>query len=552
MSRVDHPGDVVIVGAGPVGCTAALLIADRGIPVTVLERRREAYPLPRAVHLDDEAVRILHHAGVSDAFLVQSRPASGLRLLDSDHRVVAEFPREPAASENGFPSANMFHQPDLEAVLLDRIDRHPLVTLQRGVEVSGIITDTSDAPHGDMYLQCRSVDTDTGFTLSSRFALGCDGANSTMRGLLGIDMQDLKFTERWLVIDINSEQRLDFWGGVDQICDPRRPATFMRVIDNRYRWEFQLRDGEDERDLIASPALGELLRPWTGRSDLAGLDVVRAATYTFRAALARRFQRGNVFLLGDAAHLTPPFIGQGLGAGLRDAANLSWKLADVLTGRADPDLLASYETERRPHARTLIKRAVMLGWAMSGGQDRAAQVRRVAVALAVKSPHVRRAIAKPVTPALNRGALDRSRVADRPFRVGSLIPNPIVQTRQGDRLRLDAVLNDDTVLLTSDPVDPDVVHRCRRAAIPVMRLRRVTDAATADPSGAAELLIEGDAGVFRHLLDRPGRAILVRPDRVIAATSRHGIPRPPWTRLTPPEQTAQPLPDCYAMERRVT
>jgi 3-(3-hydroxy-phenyl)propionate hydroxylase len=552
MSRVDHAGEVVIVGAGPVGCAAALLLADRGIAVTVLERRAEPHPLPRAVHLDDETVRILHRAGVSDAFLALSRPATGLRLLDSDHRVMAEFPREVAASANGFPFANMFHQPDLEAVLLDRIDRHPLVALQRGVEVFGAITDTGGAPHADVYLQCRSVDTAQPFTLSSRFVLGCDGANSTLRDLLGIDMQDLKFTERWLVIDINSEQRLDFWGGIDQICHPRRPATFMRVIDNRYRWEFQLRDGEDERDLIAPHALGEQLRPWTGRSDLAGLDIVRAATYTFRAALARRFRRGNVFLLGDAAHLTPPFIGQGLGAGLRDAANLSWKLAHVLTGRAHPDLLASYETERRPHARTLIKRAVMLGWAMSGGQDRAARVRRIALALAVKSPQIRRAIAKPVTPALTRGALDRNRFTDREFRVGSLIPNPIVRTSHGDRLRLDAVLGDDTVLLTSDPVERDVADRCRQAAIAVVRLRPATDTPATEPPGSTGLFIDGEAGVFRHLLDHPGRAILIRPDRVIAATSRHGIPRLPWTCPTPRGRTALPLSDRYAIDRRVT
>ena len=179
---------------------------------------------------------------------------------------------------------------------------------------------------------------------------------------------------------------------MEQVCDPARAATFMQVTGDRYRWEFRLRDGEDEAGLITPAALGQLLRPWTGRSDLDGLQIIRSATYTFRARMASRFQAGRVFLLGDAAHLTPPFIGQGLAAGLRDADNLAWKLAYVLTGRAGEDLLATYDTERRPHARALVKKAVRVGWAMTGGQDRAAAVRRIALAAAVRSERIRQAM----------------------------------------------------------------------------------------------------------------------------------------------------------------
>ena len=318
---------VIIVGAGPVGCTAALLLADSGIPVTLLESHTQPHPLPRAVHLDDEVARILHRIGVSEGFLERSQPGSGLRLLDAGHRVMAEFSRDHTPGVHGFPQANMFHQPDLEELLLARVEAHPLIEFRRGAEVTGLDDDDAAGPLTGAPVRVHARIAGELQTFTGRFVLGCDGANSTIRELAGITMDDLGFTERWLVVDIKAETGLDTWDGVEQICDPARAATFMQVTGDRYRWEFRLRDGEDETGLITPRALGQLLARWTGRSDLAGLKIIRTASYTFRARLASRFQTGRVFLLGDAAHLTPPFIGQGLAAGLRDADNLAWKLA---------------------------------------------------------------------------------------------------------------------------------------------------------------------------------------------------------------------------------
>ncbi len=253
------------------------------------------------MHLDDEVARILDRIGVSEGFLARSRPGSGLRLLDAGHRVMAEFGREHQASQHGFPQANMFHQPDLEELMLARVKAHPLIDFRRGAEVIGL--DDDDAP-GPLTAAPVRVHARIGGdlqTFTGRVVLGCDGANSTIRELTGITMEDLGFTERWLVVDIQAEDGLDTWDGVEQICDPARAATFMQVTGDRYRWEFRLRDGEDETGLITPEALGALLRPWTGRSDLAGLQIIRTASYTFRARLASRFQAGRVFLLGDAA-----------------------------------------------------------------------------------------------------------------------------------------------------------------------------------------------------------------------------------------------------------
>ena len=238
--------------------------------------------------------------------------------------------------------------------------------------------------------------------------LGCDGAGSTIRDLAGITMQDLGFTERWLVIDIRAGTGLDTWDGVEQVCDPARAATFMQVTGDRYRWEFQLRDGEDETSLITPQALGGLLRPWTGRSDLAGLEVIRSTSYTFRARLATASRPGVC-----SCSATPP-------TSPRRSSARAWQpgcaTPTTSPGRshtcspARPTRTCSPPTtpERRPHARAMIKKAVRVGWAMTGGQDRAAAVRRVALAAAVRSARLRDAMASTATPRLKTGALQHT------------------------------------------------------------------------------------------------------------------------------------------------
>ena len=535
-----------MVGAGPVGTTAALLLADAGIGVVMLERHAAPHPLPRAVHLDDEVTRILYRAGVGADFLASSRPCSGLRLLDARHQVMAEFGRA-ATGVHGVPQANMFHQPDLEQLLLGRVAAHPLITLHRTAEVIGL-----DDPAGpavtpgapDSPAVTVTARTGPGGQLrafAGCLVLGCDGAGSTIRDLAGLVMDDLGFTERWLVVDIRVAGGLQAWDGVEQICDPARAATFMQVTGDRYRWEFQLRDGEDEDDLITEHALGALLRPWTQRDDLAGMQITRSASYTFRARLASAFRSGRVFLLGDAAHLTPPFIGQGLAAGLRDADNLSWKIEHVLTGRAGVGLLDSYQAERRPHARAMVKKAVMIGWAMTGGQDRAAAVRRVALAAAVRVAPVREAIASTATPPLKAGALQHrtGRPGTRRVRAGSLIPNPLVRGKGLGPVRLDAVLAGQAAVLTAREPDQPLADFCERYGLALLRIRPGTvpednavplgEAAAEDARTAAWTevgLPAGDpAGPLRALLADPGLSVLVRPDRVIAAVA--GSRRPP-------------------------
>ena len=532
---------VIAVGAGPAGCTAALLLADFGIPVTLLERHVQPHPLPRAVHLDDEVTRTLDRIGVAEGFLARSRPGSGLRLLDASHRVMAEFSRDHQPSQHGFPQANMFHQPDLEELMLARIEQHPLITFRRGAEVYGLDDDDAPGPAGAAPVRVHARIGGETQTFTGPVVLGCDGANSTIRQLAGITMDDLGFTERWLVVDIKAGTGLDTWDGVEQICDPARAATFMQVTGDRYRWEFRMRDGEDEAGLITPAALGQLLRPWTGRGDLDGLQIIRSATYTFRAQMASRFGSGPIFLLGDAAHLTPPFIGQGLAGGLRDADNLAWKLAYVLTGRAGENLLDTYDTERRPHATALVKKAVRVGWAMTGGQDRAAAVRRIALAAAVRSQRVCQAMGSTATPRLKAGALQQPPGRLLPsgtpaaLRPGGLIPNPLVSAGDGPPVRLDAVLAGRTSVLTARQPDAGLVDFCRRHGLALVRINNEAGRPAADPDADwIDVRLVGDerpAGpqALAVLGSNPALTVIVRPDRVIAAIEpRCRPPQLPW------------------------
>jgi 2-polyprenyl-6-methoxyphenol hydroxylase-like FAD-dependent oxidoreductase len=491
---IDHV-PVVVVGAGPTGITAATLLAQHGLECIVLDRWPGVYPQPRAVHLDDEIYRIIARLGIPEEFAAISRPTLGLRLLAKrsyGFRTLAEFHRDPARSVNGFPQANMFDQPELEALLRTNLKRHPNARLRGAAEVTGL-TDSgrnvritfTDRSNGRVH----QVDAD--------YVLGCDGANSVVRARIRSGMRDLNFAQRWLVVDIASDADLRQWDGVHQVCDPIRAGTYMRIGPARYRFEFRLLDGESADDFGTLDALQPLITPWTADVVSGGLTLLRVTEYTFRAQIADRWRRGNVFILGDAAHLTPPFIGQGMGAGMRDAANLAWKIAGVHHGSLSAEVLDSYEQERKPHTRQMIQLALGVGWAMTGGGRTGDVARRVVLPRLRLVPALRDKVVDSATPALRASALVCK--GRRPRRLpGTLCPNPLLPEGR----RLDDVIGADFGLITIERPDAADEASLHRRGIRVL---------VAHPGGALETWLRGGRAT----------AAVVRPDRTVARAGRN-------------------------------
>lgn len=478
---------VIVVGAGPVGCSAAILLAQRGVPTLVIDRWPGVYPQPRAVHLDDEVHRILGRMHVADGFAKISRASLGLRLVDRQQRVLGQIARLPEASVHGYPQANMYDQPALERLLRERMSALHEITFRPGVTAAGIDIE----PDGTASVTLADRMTDATEVIEVDYVLGADGANSMVRASIGAQLEMLGSEQRWLVIDAEIQAELGLWEGTHQLCDTHRAGTYMRIGDTRHRWEFQLLPTESVEDYASVEQLEPLLRSWIGGLPVGDIEIIRTAEYTFKAAVADRWREGPVFLLGDAAHLTPPFIGQGLGAGLRDADNLSWKLAGVIHGAFDPDVLDTYETERRPHARALVRLAQLIGITMTGGGRLGTMARRLVVPSVTRLLRYSSTAGQGATPALRASAMVLARRADR--LAGKLCPNVC-----GDVL-LDDLAAGRWALVTREPVAPSV----------------------ADHLGELDALVVATApgdGLDTWLRKARSTAALVRPDGTVMAS----------------------------------
>lgn len=424
--------DVLIAGGGPAGVTLALLLAKRGVRVIVAEKEADIYPLPRAAHLDHETIRILQEAGVAGSVMATSRTTTLYDFLNPAGEILLRFEGTDRLGPGGWPGGNMIHQPSVEAALRQELARHPEAALHTRWEVLSFVDDGSGVtaqiatPGGERRVRAG-------------YLVGADGARSPVRHACGIEFEDLGFEEPWVVVDtiVHDAERLP--KANLQICDPARPTTCVLMGEGRHRWEFMIKPGEDPEAVSSDASIEALLEPWNVKG---AVTLERKAVYTFRARIAKQWRKGRVLLAGDAAHQTPPFAGQGMCSGLRDTANLAWKLAAVTRDGAPDRLLDTYQPEREPNLRATIEMAIMMGRTVCITDPEAAAMRDAQMLAA-------RAAGQSPDGALEYPPIASGLILTGSPGAGSYFPQPVAD----DGSRLDDVLGMGSWLLSRADLD---------------------------------------------------------------------------------------------------
>lgn len=522
---------VLIVGAGPTGLTLANLLGGTGVPTVLVERNAGTVDEPRAVSIDDESMRTMQAIGLDGAVEAIVSRGYGSRYYGPSGDLFATV--DPVSRDYGFDKRNGFQQPELEAVLAAGLARHATVTAAFRTELVGFEQDRAGVT-----ARLRPAGSDAERTIRAAYLVGADGARSFVRKQLGIGLVGSTFSERWLILDL--AQTFNRFRHTEVYCDPARPCITLPGPDGIRRYEFMLFDGESE-EVAADEAFVR------GLMDAVGPDrdapIRRSRVYTFHARLAERWSEGRIFLAGDAAHLTPPFAGQGMNSGLRDAHNLGWKLAAALVrdqagsksdaapsttapepGTADR-LLASYETERRPHAWSMIELAMTMGRLMTpSSRARAFAVRTGFRLLGIYPPardYVSQMRYKP-PPRLTDGLIwpdGRSRKATL---VGKLFPQPTVERPDRSRLLLDSLVGNAACLIAFSDAPDQTLPRSALTDARASGLQVIGLTPESMNPQVADFPIVRDASRHMSGKARAGyreHAILLRPDHYVAATA---------------------------------
>jgi 3-(3-hydroxy-phenyl)propionate hydroxylase len=498
--------EVLIVGAGPTGLTLANILGMQGIRTVLVERNAATVGEPRAVSIDDESLRTMQSIDLADAVQRRIVPGYGSYYYSASGHCFARV--VPDTLEYGWPRRSAFRQAVLEAQLRDGLARFPSVDPR----FSTVVSEVEDrGEHVQVGLDCR-VRGDA--VVQAQYVVACDGARSAIREALGIGMSGSTYDCQWLIVDLVGST--DRFRHTRVFCDPARPGLQLPGPEGTRRYEFMVLPGEDPEAMLEESRVRALMAAHSAED--ARLEIVRKVVYQFHARLAERWRAGRVFLAGDAAHLSPPFAGQGMNSGLRDAQNLGWKLAAVLRGELGAGLLDTYETERKPHAAALIQMAVRMGLVMMPrSRLRAVATQAALRALSLYRPardYVMQMKWKPL-PRYTEGFVMGDTA---PALRGRMFIQPQVERRDGARVLLDNVLGKGfSIVSWSDGVAPEAVTR---ESLPKPNVVHVIprDHRFVGEAGPGVVEVRDASGAIGALFQAHGvRGVVLRPDRYVAA-----------------------------------
>ncbi|AIV75666.1 thi4 family protein [Burkholderia pseudomallei] len=514
--------DVLIVGAGPTGLTLANVLGQDDVRVALVDRKPGTIAEPRAVSIDDESLRTMQAVGLDAAVMQDVVPGYGVHYFT---RVGGRcFGRvEPTASEYGFPRRNAFRQPLFEATVRAGLGRfgsvqqffgHELETFTQNSEgVSAVVR----RPDG------------TCIEIRAHYLAACDGGRSSVRELLGVKMVGSTFRSRWLVIDTDQDD--DPFTQMRVYCDPRRPVVDVPGPHHTRRFEILVHPHESADDAMSPARVAEWLNPFRGKRRT---HVVRKTVYTFHARVAERWQTARVFLAGDAAHLTPPYAGQGMNSGIRDAHNLGWKLSAVVRGRLPASALSSYEQERREHAWALIRLALNLGIVMAPSSRLSAWLWQAFFSAAAYIPPLRDYFLqmkfKP-KPRFTKGLLGPADALGKASVRGRMLPQPSVTSDAGE-IRLDTLIGPRFALVCYGPYDAEHMRLPTHALWSVLDAAKIWVLPSDDTDGRNclsdrgwSVVVDFGNALRDSLASHIGRTIVLRPDRYAAGSYGAGEER---------------------------
>jgi len=511
--------DVIVVGCGPVGALAANYLGMQGVRTLIIERDLMMYSQPRAFSCDDEAQRNFQAAGLTGPFAVQLWPCQGIDYVDGQKRVLGSVPLGELDFGVGHPAISFFNQPQLETVLRAALRRFPHVELRIGHELVGYTQEPD-------FITAQLKDRRTGrvHEVRARYLLGSDGSHSSVRRLMGVRMEGTSYEEPWIAISgtmPTSEPNFTYY-----VCDPDRPGFVTRGVHNEVRMDFLVKENERTESVERGDVVERLMARYV---DPRQVKLQRASVFTFQSKVAERWRDRRVFLLGDAAHVMPPFMGQGMCSGIRDAINLTWKVALAVRGAADDALLDTYEQERRPHAVNMINATVMMGRVFLSRIRPLAAVRNWLLRWAFRIPRTRRMLRnyefKPKM-VLEQGCLAGGRRRKRTAAEGSYLPQPRVGLASGATVLLDEALGMRFAVLVLGNADEPVLQSAEALAaqlggvcLRVLPVARPVETRTGD-------VVDLEGKLFAWFSLHEADAVVVRPDRYVYGASRgSGIER---------------------------